>query len=468
MLTIAALTACLVAAGFAGVRWLRVAQREHYLPGACMRFARRWWVGLGFNRLLAIGVAVNVVLSAASPFFAILAAIPILVGPFGLKLKGRAPGPVVWTRRLRTLAAIWALLTVLVVGAGAVVRAPALFAALAAAAAPLLVDVAQAIAVPIERRLSRPYTEKATAKLRQVAPVTIAITGSFGKTSTKQFAAHLIEGTRTVFPTPASFNNSAGLTRAINESLPPGTEVFIAEMGTYGPGEIAEMVAWVQPTIAAITAIGPVHLERMKSEDAIVAAKSEIFATATTAVLNVGDPRLAALADRLAAEGKAVIRTSGRLDGDTLVVTIDGVDVARVDGLDAPAGNVAVAAALARIAGVPDDVITRRLASLPHPANRLAISTAAGGFIAIDDTYNSNPAGTALALMTLQRYADKATHSVLVTPGMVELGDRQDDENTRFAAAASEIATDIVIVGGTNRKALEAGAHQGKARGTGR
>ena len=93
-MTWVALAACLVATGLAGLRWLRVAQREHYLAGSCTRFAVRWWFGLGFNTLLAVGIGINVLLSAISPFFAFLVAVPVGVGPFGLHLKGTAPGPI--------------------------------------------------------------------------------------------------------------------------------------------------------------------------------------------------------------------------------------------------------------------------------------------------------------------------------------------------------------------------------------
>ena len=86
-----------------------------------------------------------------------------------------------------------------------------------------------------------------------------------------------------VVASPASFNNRAGLARTINEHLAPGTDVLVAEMGTYGPGEIRDMCRFVPPDIAAITAIGPVHLERMRSEDRITEAKSEIFERASVA-----------------------------------------------------------------------------------------------------------------------------------------------------------------------------------------
>src|SRR5207249_5358377 len=115
------------------------------------------------------------------------------------------------------------------------------------------------------------------------------VAGSYGKTGTKNAVAHLVAGSMQVVATPRSFNNRAGLARAVNEGLAPGTDVFVGEMGTYGPGEIAELVSWCPPDIAVITAIGPVHLERMRNEDVVLRAKAEILEPASVAVLNVDD-----------------------------------------------------------------------------------------------------------------------------------------------------------------------------------
>ena len=474
-MTAVALVACAVATGLAGLRWLRVAQREHYLAGSCTRFAIRWWFGLGFNTLLAIGVLINVLLSAISPFFALLVAVPVAVGPFGLKLKGTAPGPVAWTRRLKTLAAVWAAISVVPVLVGVVLGFPVFVAAIVTAAAPVLVDVALKITKPIEAANAQQFVDSATKKLQQINPTVIAITGSYGKTSTKGYVAHLVEASRTVLPTPASFNNSAGLSRAINENLAPGTEVFVAEMGTYGPGEIADLCRWVKPSIAAITAIGPVHLERMKDEATIAKAKAEIFTTAETCVLNVDSEHLAPMVEELRAQGKTVVRCSATdttadvsvvEEHDDLVVRVAGVELTRMPPLDVAETNVAIAVALARAVGVPDATIAKRLPTIPTAKNRRTIERGSTGATYIDDSYNSNPAGAAAALVTLRQHATatNANHVVLVTPGMVELGDRQFDENKAFAAAASEVCTEVVIIGATNRKALVAGTHEGRAQ----
>ena len=451
-MTALAVVGAVVATVLAGLRWLRVAQREHYLPGAASRFAVRWWFGLGPNRLLAVAVAIGIIGTPVRPLGAVVAGVALACGPFGLSLRGKAPGPLAWTRRLRTLAAVWGALQLLVLAIGALAGEPELFAALGAALVPVMVDAACAVTEPIELRLAQQFVDQAKARLQSVRPTVVAITGSYGKTSTKGYIAHLLAPSTAVVASPRSFNNRAGLARAINENLVPGTEVFVAEMGTYGPGEIAELCEWIPPKISVITAIGPVHLERFGSEDRIVEAKAEIFAKAEVAVLNVDDDRLRALADRLEADGKRVIRCAA-------------ADVApMLDGVDAPPGNVACAVAVALELGVPAEDIKQLVKTLPTAANRLARTQSDAGWTILDDTFNSNPAGAERALQALEAAAGDGGRRIVVTPGMVELGPRQHQENSVFARAAATRATDLVVVGHTNRKALLAGAAGGTAK----
>jgi UDP-N-acetylmuramoyl-tripeptide--D-alanyl-D-alanine ligase len=240
-------------------------------------------------------------------------------------------------------------------------------------------------------------------------------------------------------------------------------------MGTYGAGEIAQLCRWCPPAISVITAIGPVHLERFRTEEAIVAAKAEITQTAHTVVLNVDDTRLAALADRLAAAGtKSVVRCSA-VDrrADVCVEVSDGavsvyaagsaigIDVA-FSGSAQPT-NLACALAVALALGVPPETAMARLAGLPAVPNRLTSAQAPSGVWVIDDTFNSNPAGTRAALAALARLPVNGRR-VVVTPGMVELGPRQGEENRAFAQAVSEVGADLVIVGHTNRRALRSGS----------
>ena len=457
----------------AGLRWLRVAQREHYLAGSSSRFALRWWTVSPLN---AVGAGVAVLAALATllwPVAGVVTAGVVACGPLGLTLRGRT-SPLAWTRRLRTLAATWVLLEVLVVVVGIVVGPAAILAVVAALTVPLLVDLACAATAPLERRLAQRFVDDASTRLARVAPTVVGVTGSYGKTSTKNHVAHLVRGSRSVVATPASFNNRAGLARAINEHLADGTEVFVAEMGTYGPGEIADLCRWCPPEVAVITAIGPVHLERFGTEDRIVEAKAEITTSARDVILQVDDPRLAALADRLEAAGKHVVRCSATdasadvavirsaevgVSGEMHTVVMGGAVLATDVVL--PTGtqpsNVACALAVAVAVGVAADTAVARLGDLPSVDHRLQAIPSAGGFAVLDDTYNANPAGARAALDAL-RSVGAGGRRVVVTPGMVELGPKQRQENRRFGTEIAAVADDLVVVGRTNRRELLAGA----------
>ena len=282
-----------------------------------------------------------------------------LFTPQGLSLKGRT-STLDWTRRLKTIAVVAVTLSVLIVAAGLVSARPWILGVLVVWLVPVVVSVAALVLTPYERRLAGKYVDQAVARLERVRPLIVGITGSYGKTSTKHHLAALLGGRDGVVSSPRSFNNRAGLSRAINENLADGTKVFIAEMGTYGPGEIAELCSWCPPELAVVTAIGPVHLERMRSLDVIERAKYEITAPARVVVLNVDDARLARWVDRLEERGKRV-RTAGSSTNSASVrvydqdarwhVSVEGEDVGSLElvtGLQATNLACAVAAALER------------------------------------------------------------------------------------------------------------------------
>jgi UDP-N-acetylmuramoyl-tripeptide--D-alanyl-D-alanine ligase len=334
---------------------------------------------------------------------------------------------------------------------------------------PVVVDFVLVVTGPFEKLAARRWVRMAEGRLQAVAPTTVAITGSYGKTTTKLYVRHLLAGVRSVLASPASFNNTGGLARTLNEQLTPGTEVFVAEMGTYGPGEIRSMCAWVRPEVAVIVNIGPVHLERMRSLDGVVKAKAEITEAAGTVVLNVSAYGLADVADRLGTAGKRVIRvaTDDAVAADIRVVddgegnvTVDagGACLHRIEGTAAHPSNVAAALGVVLALGIPLADVVGRLDTLPVADHRQQVSRSGKGVVVIDNTFSSNPASAASSLSLLQRLAEPGARRVVVTPGMVELGPLQPAENRDFAVAADDAATDLVIVGYTNRKPLLAGA----------
>jgi len=458
------------------VRWLRVLQREHYDPAATLRFLARWSsapAGPGpaaaLRRVISVSVLavlawVGAVATGLTWWAVGVAVVYGVACPRGLGLRGRT-GPLRWTRRLSAAAGASVLVTAMVLGAGVALGRPWPFAGAAVFGVPVIVSAAAAALAPFEARRARVFVERAAARLARVRPTVVAITGSYGKTSTKVHLAHLLGSDAGVVASPASFNNRAGLSRAINENLADGTRVFIAEMGTYGPGEIRELCEWCPPDVAVITALGPVHLERMGSLDVIESAKFEVTERARVVVVNVDDERLAQWPERLATSGVRVRRAGSRdanadvrvaLEGERWRVTVDGVALADVV---APAGvhatNVACALAGALALGADPSALAERLASLAAVEHRSQVSTAPSGVVVVDDTFNANPqsAAAAVALLT----ASCAGRRVVVTPGLVELGPAASAANRELGARVAAAGDELVVVGRTNARALADG-----------
>ncbi|MBK5268734.1 MAG: UDP-N-acetylmuramoyl-tripeptide--D-alanyl-D-alanine ligase, partial [Acidimicrobiia bacterium] len=452
--------AATVVGAVSSLRWFRVAQREHYLPWSVSVFARRWWL------IDAVNVTL-IAMAATSAALALIGVVPlvtgsitlvcILVGPIGLSLKGTS-SPLAWTDRLRRVALAAGVLWVTMVAIGGLTGSIGLLA-YEAVALPLVVDVALAIMWPLEMRSQRTWIDQALTRITAVKPTVIGITGSYGKTTTKEYTRRLLASHGATVATPASFNNKMGLARAINEHLSDGSQYFIGEMGTYGPGEIAEMCQWVPPQVAVITAIGPVHLERFGSLERVVEAKSEIFADAQVVVLNVDDDRLARLADSI--KDKRVIRVSAgkaatadivlAVDGDNVEVRVDGSVVAQVPSVPL-LSNLACAIGVLVGLGLPLAHLADALRGADTPDHRQSVFTSEAGVVIIDDTYNSNPVGGQAALDRLARLG--TGRRVVVTPGMVELGDQQAIENRHFAEKAGSVADQLLVVARTNRRAL--------------
>ena len=333
------------------------------------------------------------------------------------------------------------------------------------------------------------FVDAAAARLPAGAPTVVAVTGSYGKTSTKDHIAHLVARSRTVVATPASFNNRAGLARAVNEHLADGTEVFVAEMGTYGPGEIAELCRWCPPDIAVITAIGPVHLERFGSEERIVEAKAEILVAGGRRGADRGrrPPGRAGGPGRSRGQaGPAVLgaRPGGRrvraavsADGATVGCPSTGAGRLAEDAA-VPAGRPAHQPGLRRRPSPRCSASTGRpsRSRLARPAHRS--STGCRGPARRPGPPSSTTPTTPirpgqprpLAVLVAgagnrTRRPVRCARRVVVTPGMVELGPRQVEENRRVRRRGRRGGHRPVVVGRTNRRALMAGAASAPGRG---
>ena len=494
------------------LRWLRVLQREHYEARAMSRFLGRWsspqvsavtktslrvqlldpaprlaplddFVGaaphertrwtpkakrphrrpISLSQVLVVVFGVAVIAKAPVAYVGV-GALYGLTCPVGLSIRGRTSA-LAWTRRLVTISIVASVLAVAVSLLGIPAHQHWLPAVAVIWAVPVILDVTTRMLKPYEDRRARSFVDQATARLTRVHPRVVAITGSYGKTSTKNHLAALLAGEGGVVATPRSFNNRAGLSRAINENLADGTRVFIAEMGTYGPGEIRAMCEWCVPEIAVVTAIGPVHLERMKSLAVIEGAKFEVTEKAKVVIVNVDDPVLARWPQRASAAQR--YRTAGSLnadasvrvrdDGDEWAIVVDGETLGRVAAITSvQPTNLACALAVALELGTAAGQLVARTSSVGPVENRSNVLTAASGVIVIDDTFNANPQSARSALDALSRVAAHGRR-VVVTPGLIELGVEQYSENLVFAQRVAAARDELMIVQRTNVLALEAG-----------
>jgi UDP-N-acetylmuramoyl-tripeptide--D-alanyl-D-alanine ligase len=494
------------------LRWLRVLQREHYEPSAMARFVGRWSspqvatipkakVHVAQHDVAALtaprdefqgahrheqdrlrpkperGVRrpvtltqVLLVVFVVSLFFkneAPLVAVAVLYGlfsPWGLSIRGRT-GHLVWTRRLTTTAVLATVAAVALAFIGLVASRPWFPAAVVVWAVPVILDLTTRVLKPYEEHRSKKFVDLAVRRLERVRPRVVAITGSYGKTSTKNHLAQLL-GDVGVVATPRSFNNRAGLSRAINENLADGTRVFVAEMGTYGPGEIRSLCSWCVPEIAVVTAIGPVHLERMKRLEVIEAAKYEITERASVVIVNVDDLTLARWPAKLEGGGKRV-RTAGstnesasvrvRVDGENWTVVLDGDVLGTGPAIvGVQPTNLACALASALELGVERTQLLESVRRVAAVENRSNVVTAASGVGVIDDTFNANPVSAASALKVLTNLS-LAGRRVVVTPGLVELGREQYGENLALARKIAFNRFELVIVNRTNAVPLTLG-----------
>ena len=344
--------------------------------------------------------------------------------------------------------------------------------------APTLVTAADWLMTPVQNLINNSYKRKAQSLLRDVSPIVIGVAGSFGKTSTKFAIARLLGPPEAAFATPGSYNTPMGVVRAINEGLLDSHRYVVVEMGAYRPGDIAELCDFAGHTIGVLTAIGPAHLERFGSMEAIKQAKYEIVQELPSdgvAVMNTDDLNVRALADTTT--GIAVIRYGMDRTGDpnvtarehsyspegttATIVDADGGELRVTTKLlgEHAIGHILAGVAVARLQDIPLGELGPRIESLEPIEHRLQLIKGAGGVVVIDDAFNSNPAGAAAALEVLADFDQSdANRIVVVTPGIIELGELQAEANQRFGEHAAMVADYLIVVGRLNRDALVRGA----------
>lgn len=447
-----------------GIRWSRIAQREHYIPGSISRFYFRWIKLNKINYFLSIVFLLVIFLSLMYEFASILAIFVGLVFPYGISYSTRTSNIDI-TPRLKRLFLVYVLfitfVTVLFLATGF-----GFFGALVSFIFSFFFfDRSLGLMQNIEKALSMKYVTSAADELKKLNGPIIGITGSYSKTTTKEVLTSFLSLSNKVFSTPNSFNNRLGIATAINNENMKDNDLGIFEMGTYGLGEIKEICSWVRPHVSVITGIGPVHLERMKTYENILDAKSEIVEYSGSVVIN-GDDEMLIERARAWINTKQVIDCSIETNQALVYVQyssgehsiyIEGKKIGTVKGPEVHQLSIALSIGVLYVLEQDIQSIINNFDTTKPVEHRQSILTGKKGQKIIDNTFNSNPYSVLSSLNLLKENATEDSKLWLVTPGMVELGSEQFVMNKAFAEEASNIVDEVFVIGLTNKSALKAG-----------
>ena len=342
-------------------------------------------------------------------YFGLLFFLGLSICTIYLTIKKPVKVPLKYTKRVIRLLTLTTILSVLL--SFVVLKFTAIWMLpFVASVLPFVLLISAIILCPLEKFIKYTYIRKAKNKLfsnQYKDLIRIGIAGSYGKTTCKSILAQMLEQKYKTVASPASYNTPMGFVKTVLENLQPGTEVLIMEMGERYQNDIKEMCNLVKPHHGIVTHIGKAHLDTLGSVENVERCVME-------------------LVNSIPENGVKVIGN----DRD----------------------NFDICAEMALALGITHDQIEKVRKELKPVPHRLEIIENENGVKIIDDSYNSNPDGAILALGKLAEL--KTSKAVIMTPGMVELGDYQYDENKTFAENMGKVADEIIIVGEENKKSL--------------
>ena len=441
---------------------IHIYQLNHYKPDAQIKWSGRNILKLTLQSILyfVLILAINI----EQVIYAALAIGVILLGIF-INIPKKAKKPLVYTSRVKRLI-LTTYLTIIV--AFLIVRQQNVILIstyLLMALTPILLLVVDLLNKPINNLVNRKYVNDAKKIINGMPNLTvIGITGSFGKTSTKNFLYKLLSSKYDVLMTPKNYNTTLGVTMTIRNELKATHEIFICEMGATRVNDIKEICDIVKPKYGIITSIGPQHLESFKSIENVIKTKFE-------------------LADSLPDDGIAFLNydnkyiKDNKIDKNVVAYGIEnGKDYLAYDISATDKGvsfkmrdvkdeeftfntkvlgkhnivNISGCIAVANKLGISMKTLVQRVKLIEGVEHRQQLITS-GSDLIIDDAYNSNPSGAASALETLSMFDGE---KILITPGMIELGDKQYDYNFEFGKQAAKVCNYIVLVGKKQTKPI--------------
>ena len=332
------------------------------------------------------------------------------------------------------------------------------------ATVPFWIFIAGFITQPIENRIHQHFINEAKNKLDRMPDLTvIAITGSYGKTSTKFMIRDLLKERMSVCSTPGSYNTPMGICKVINNDLEAHHQVLILEMGARYEGNIDELCDIAEPDISVVTNVGIAHLETFGSREAIARTKSSLvkrLKPGGKAILNADDNRVADMA-RLRDDIRVIfvgidngeIKASDiRYDHEGTHFTVsmnDKTEKFKTRLLGAHnVQNMLLAIGVAHAFDIRLKTMALAATKIEPIEHRLELKKE-GDLFVIDDAFNSNPIGAKNAVEILSRF--ETGRRIIITPGMIELGELQEKMNYKFGQTIGNADLDLVILIGPNR-----------------
>jgi len=308
--------------------------------------------------------------------------------------------------------------------------------------------LAYAISSMMETMLFRGFEMKAEKKLNSMPNmVVVGVTASYGKTSIKNYIAHILSAKYNVYATPRSVNTFGGVLKDINDDLPSDTEVYVVEMGARGEGDIMEITKFVNPHLAVVGKIGPAHIEYFGSLEKIRNTKMEILSSERLKEAWVHDSAMLSPISH--------VHTFGR-ELSSIKATLDGLDFEMDNELyhanilgSFNAMNLGLSIKIAKALDMDEEDIKKQLNSLkptPHRLQRMD----AGGKLILDDSFNGNIDGMMEGFNLSSTYKGR---KVLITPGLVEV---DDEFNVQVAQRANEVFDVVVLTGDLNYELFKA------------
>ncbi|AFS78108.1 UDP-N-acetylmuramoyl-tripeptide--D-alanyl-D-alanine ligase MurF [Gottschalkia acidurici 9a] len=340
---------------------------------------------------------------------------------------------------------------------------------------PYILCLGNIAVAPVEKKVNEYYFNMAKDKIRSFKDLkVVGITGSYGKTSVKFVTSTILEEKFNVLKTPESYNTPMGVSKVANGELNSEHEVFIVEMGARNIGDIKEMAELAGPKIGILTSIGPTHLETFKNIENIMKTKYELIEGLPSdgiAIFNYDNKHIKKLADKTFKE-KILY---GMEDIDKLDLYATDIEVSELGStfiLGDKEGNkvkcttkllghhnisnILAGAALGKALGLTLEEISAGISKVePVPHRLQLIVNPATGVIVIDDAFNSNPISSKAALEVLSQF--KEGRKIIITPGMIELGDDEFKENKEFGKNIAKTCDYAILVGKNRTRPIQEG-----------